>query len=259
MHSHYYIVFIIILILFKGQNLLGQDFGYFEVKHDNSFDIDRYSRESGAFSNPSFLIEWEQFELPLVEDGYHLEHYFTLNTVFQHVKMEGEIKDGKRTGKWILYNNTSPTFYSGEFKNNLKEGIWIGCFVNPNSDTICIDSIFFKNDLINGKRTEYFTSGLIFRETIYLNGLKSGTQYRYSVIDSTNQSFISEVRNYKNDTLDGISIDYSFLSPSDTVKIANYSNGKLNGLFFEKSFYSNDESYMYYLDDKLNGRLKKFY
>ena len=77
---------------------------------------------------------------------------------------EGNLVNEKREGVWTWYDEYNNPAQFGNYKNGLKEGLWIERHTDSNFET----QMFYKNDVLDGKYTIYD-----FNYPYYLFFLKS--------------------------------------------------------------------------------------
>jgi|SRR3954466_742125 antitoxin component YwqK of YwqJK toxin-antitoxin module len=130
---------------------------------------------------------------------------------------------GKKTGIWKEAANTY-TFF-GMYKNDKKEGVWIG--YHPNGLVSSIDE--YKDGKRNGVSIGIDVAGFYFRKD-----------------------------NYTNDTLDGPSILYAHSNGAKVQQEVTYKMGKINGL--KKVYYPEGaiQEEGYFIDNLRNG-VSKWY
>jgi len=248
-------IFCCLFFVFQSANC--QDFGDFDLeslKNEN-----KNFRQAIESSEKEGAIDWDSYNIISATDGYYIEYYFTLNPKIQRIKMEGEVSNANKVGKWKLYSKYENVFYVGEFKDNLKNGSWIGYYVDNLLDTLVVDSLFFENDKIFGERKEFFKSGELKRITNYFNNEKNGKQIVYEFSFISKVIYLSSIKNFKNNLLDGVQVEFNYESPFDTLRVTEYSDGKLNGLFYEKLSYYVEKTFINYSMNRLEGRFQKFY
>jgi len=155
----------------------------------------------------------------------------------------------------------------------LKNGKLEGLAKSFNSEGKITSQSFFKDGLKEGEviSYKYIDDSELYVKTItkYKNGLLNGRSISYVI--TPEEKFIISSFNYKNDLLEG----KAYSAESEKVKVMNFSNNKLNGNYKEyldiiallsestaridtlnlPSTLIIDQNYV---DDKLNGEVKKF-
>ena len=206
-------------------------------------------------------IYWSSFKLKSTVDGYYKE---LLDST--HIKMEGEIKNGERTGMWKFYKTTENKVRSCyciiNFRNNIKQGE-VKRYFFENNDTTYFSDGFYENDKFNGLHTFYKKVENKWIKNSELN-LKNGLFLRQQL------NHQAGIGNYINDTLDGAYVEYNY--DGDTSKliisdiklkkrteIGYFSNGKIE--YISHSLYNtinnnnndnkNKYSYSYSMIDNL--------
>jgi antitoxin component YwqK of YwqJK toxin-antitoxin module len=202
-----------------------QGFGCFDVSSKSNLD-GAYVKEH--VPSYSFLnINWNDYSTAIHQDGYYKEYFPVYECYPQQLKMEGFFLNGVRTGQWMLYLKNSSCFFTGNFKDGKKEGIWAGFCVKNNNDTIYRLKESFIGDILDGKCTEYFDNGRISITTEYSNGLKNGWEISYFDNDTSHADNIETKSHYVSGLLEGERIEYNF--SNDTLVYENYIRGKHNG------------------------------
>jgi antitoxin component YwqK of YwqJK toxin-antitoxin module len=126
--------------------------------------------------------------------------------------------NGKKTGLWI--EKTEMTTYHGRYKDDKREGAWIG----------------------------YHPNGIISSVVEYRNGRKNGASIGIDVA-----GFFFRRDNYTNDTLDGPSIIYSHNNGAKLQSEIGYKMGKMDGV--KRVYYPDGtlQEEATYSSDKRNG------
>jgi len=115
------------------------------------------------------IMEWD--EINGLREG-------RLTTFFQSgaIETEENYAAGKRDGKCIRYfEDTKIVAEEGNYKEDLKEGLWISYFEDGNKKY----EEQYLNDNKNGKSIAYFETGEISAAEEYLNGQKTGKSIAY--------------------------------------------------------------------------------
>lgn len=150
------------------KSLSTQDFGCYNVSSDNQCN--------GVFTSDNFHsslsdFDWTIFKVEKSEDGYYKDYYKESAYFPKKLKLEGNILNGVKNGRWTLHFENGIYFITGNYFNGKKEGIWNDYTVNKAYDTIWISKANFKKDTIEGDYTEYFKNGKISKITNYIHGV----------------------------------------------------------------------------------------
>ena len=121
--------------------------------------------------------------------------YYEKNNEFGRKKYEGNFKNDKPEGKGTMYWNNG-SWYDGDWVNGLKEGK--GIYLYPNGDRYEGD---FKNGINEGKGVMYWKSGLKY-EGDWKNGIKEGKGIMYYIDGSRYEG------DFKNEAIEGKGIMY---------------------------------------------------
>jgi TonB family protein len=101
------------------------------------------------------------------------------------VWMEGQHKDGKKTGEWKIYDlNNGHLSQSGQYADDKKEGLWL--FFNPKGQKIA--TYHYTANVLNGPFELYDHTGKIIRKGQY----KEGVIIQNQVLDTTQNSGMAE-------------------------------------------------------------------
>ncbi|GMO62984.1 MAG: hypothetical protein Ta2D_09650 [Rickettsiales bacterium] len=82
---------------------------------------------------------------------------------------EGNYKDGKREGKFILYDKEKIAS-EALYKDDKRDGLSVFYYENGRK----YEETFYKNGIINGKRIYYYEDGKLKEVAFYLNGKREG-------------------------------------------------------------------------------------
>jgi len=89
---------------------------------------------------------------------------------------QGEMKNGKREGKWFEYYWTNGQLYEkGSYKNGKKEGEWVRYYENGSLSR----KENYRNGLQEGERVGYHENGRLFSKGSYKNGKREGAWVYY--------------------------------------------------------------------------------
>jgi antitoxin component YwqK of YwqJK toxin-antitoxin module len=129
--------------------------------------------------------------------------------------------NGKKTGIWK--EKTEMYMYYGNYKNDKREGVWIG----------------------------YHPNGIISSIDEYKDGKKNGCSIGIDVA-----GFYTRRDYYTNDTLDGVSLSYTNSNGPKVHSEISYKMGKLNGL--KKVYYpeGNIQEEGYFINNLRTGKSK---
>lgn len=128
-------------------------------------------------------------------------------------------KDGKRHGAYQLYHKNGIAYYSGFFKDDAQDSIWIERTIK--GDTVKISTL--KNDTLNGYFCHYESLGKKVTEGFYDRGKKEGVWV--TTITGT-WSLRIDSMSYYNDELNGV---YRKYDKGLLLKETHYKNGKREG------------------------------
>ena len=147
------------------------------------------------------------------------------------IKSEGKLDDGKRIGRWKMWDQWGNLISSGNYIDGLKEGKWKDIL----PANVLYDSVTYP--YLYNHFAEYYIS-----EGYYKHGLKSGTWHCYDV------GYIRESRTYLYDTLDGQFIqfynDFQDSRKNPYAVISGYfKNGNKEGQWKFLNLYLNDPIY----------------
>lgn len=128
-------------------------------------------------------------------------------------------KDGKRHGAYQLYHKNGIAYYSGFFKDNQQDSIWIERTIR--GDTVKISTL--KNDTLHGYFRHYESLGKKITEGFYERGKKEGV---WVTTITRTWSFSIDSMWYHNDQLHGVwkKYDKGFL-----LRETHYKNGMREG------------------------------
>lgn len=249
---------IILFILFLPTFGVSQDFGCYDINSSGNNVLDGVYVKEHVSAGFYYKVDWNEFKLEnKVQDGYYRNYYFNKNSCSQEVKMEGVVKNGFQNGLWKLYLSNE-SYYTGNFINGEKEGLWKGLNINKQGDSTCFSEIEFKNDLYNGIAKYYSSNGKIFKSITYKNGLIDGQEIEYFYNDTTELNYISELKEYSNGKLNGVYLIYNYFSPFDTLTYGEYSNDKKNGRF-TFHHYGGGKTIVDYVNDEVEGNFIEYY
>src|SRR5690606_897919 len=105
------------------------------------------------------LFAWAQVDIP-----------------FDELKGRGKIEDGKRIGRWILYNSYGQAVCVGDYKEDKKHGEWI--FYDEYGEMLGTGN--YQNDIPVGEWKSYYPNGVTHSITHYnKQGLRDSTYLEY--------------------------------------------------------------------------------
>ena len=165
-------------------------------------------------------------------------------------KINGNYINGLRNGKWTFFYESGIIEYIENIVNDLREGQYEAYY---ESGAIQLTGNYI-NGLADGEWTFYYESGALQHTGIYVNGLSEGKFTFY--YDSGSKDLVGtvqEIRNYKQDLVDGQQIIYNELG--ELSEIRNYKNGLQDGESI--AYYFKDEDDLSLTDQKAQGGEQK--
>lgn len=212
--------FLLLYILLQLFNypLKAQDFGCFSAE-----DKDVYYKQSLPNRREYKTIYNDLFSDYLISsttDGYCVERFCPYEKIASKVKMEGNIVNGKASGKWTFYKGLYNFCFTGNFIEGKKEGLWIAYFISR-FDTNIIFKAPFINNLLNGFYIEY-SNGIEIRIIEYKNGVKHGLD-----VIKYEDGCIRNLVEYKNGLKNGVELYLD--NNGDTISYKHFNNDTLHG------------------------------
>ena len=84
---------------------------------------------------------------------------------------QGLIKNGKRTGEWLLYHRNGQLWHKGEYKNGKKDGEWVYYWENGQ---IWEKGKYDKDSWRDGEWVYYYDNGQLEKKGKFKSGRKEG-------------------------------------------------------------------------------------
>jgi antitoxin component YwqK of YwqJK toxin-antitoxin module len=137
------------ILVFSSFGIYAQNFGCFSEPTDFE-GHNLYRQTIMGFIDSTLWENYIKYQLPPnTPDGYFKSKW----NKYQD-KMEGFVVNGKKNGLWKLYFQNKQKFYVGNYKDDIKQGVW-KCFQVINADTVLLQQFNLKNDLLNGYYNNY--------------------------------------------------------------------------------------------------------
>lgn len=172
----------------------------------------------------------------------------TINRVYVHIWDKSIPDTSLIDGKWILPAMNNPTLLLVEvtYKNKVRDGFLI---LRNNAGRL-IDSMFYKNGLLEGRRYSY--NATTYDHFNYLNGVFDGEQKTFY----TNNK-LAHIFYYSNGKINGEA--KWFNRKGSLSSLENYRDGKKDGEFMEWDDEGRLAKYSYFINDIPVGVQFDFY
>lgn len=153
-----------------------------------------------------------------------------------------------KEGKGYSENNLGPKTSETNFKNNLLNGLK----TNYSANGFIISEENYKDDKLSGINKEYFANQILNSEFTYVNGNLNGTYKTYYPTKNINCS-----GEYLNNEYNG-KAECFFPNGSPKI-IAHYTNGNFNGLYEGYNEIGNLIFKTNYVNNEINGEITEYY
>lgn len=198
----------------------------FQSFSQDSVQFKKFFYPSGKLSSEGYIVNGKP-------DRYWKNYYES-----GFISSEGNRKNYLLDSTWKFYNSQGKLTTTIDYKLGLKEG-WKCTY----KDSVLILKEYFSGDVKEGITYTYFENGKLKSETPYVEGNINGIYYEYSDVED---SLIILLKEFKNGIV-----------KKETVINRRNTKGK-QGLWITFYPYRKIESEVIYVDDVINGYIKKY-
>lgn len=225
--------------------------GYWEYYDEDGMliakgDFDKLGKRTGKWTWYTGLNEVKEtaFYVDGKLNGKNLMLHKNGNTY-----VNANYKEGKLEDEYKYYNSNGALIQHKYFKGDTLDGIYKSYF--KVGEEILEFNIPYKNGLIYGEATEYYSNGQIYSKTNYSGGKITGVQTQYYI-----DGGISSEINYNNGVYEGSYKTYH--KNGEVSQLGQCKEGAYDGSW--KQYYPNGilQSEFSYKNDKLTGISKNY-